>query len=81
MRFGAPVVVVYGGLYGMEGAWLTPKIPLDLQQSIIFVLPTHYTNDCKTCLDEVRAEISPDKIRSYALCGFLAWGHRCLPVP
>ena len=70
----APAVVVYGGLYSWEGAWLAPKIPSDLKQTAIFVLPTHYTNDCATCLRELRAEISPDKISSYSLCGFSRGG-------
>ena len=70
----APAIVVYGGLYGWEGAWLAPKIPSDLKQSTIFVLPTHYTNDCATCLKELRAEISPDKISSYSLCGYSRGG-------
>ena len=70
----APVVVVYGGLYGWEGAWLIPRIPMDLKKNVIFVLPTHYTNNCALCLKELRATISPDKISSYSLCGYSRGG-------
>ncbi len=70
----APVVVVYGGLYGWEGAWLIHKIPVDLQHRCIFVLPSHYTNDCAACLKELRAKVDSGKIASYSLCGYSRGG-------
>jgi hypothetical protein len=70
----APAIVVYGGLYGWEGSWLTHRIPLGIRQSAIFVLPTHYTNDCGHCLKRLRATISPDRISSYSLCGYSRGG-------
>jgi hypothetical protein len=70
----APVVVVYGGLYGWEGAWLINKIPVDLKQSAIFVLPYHYETDCALCLKELRSKVSTDKISSYSLCGYSRGG-------
>ena len=70
----APAAVVYGGLYNWEGAWLIPRIPEDLKKNVIFVLPTHYTNDCAVCLKELRDKISPDKISSYSLCGYSRGG-------
>lgn len=70
----SPSVVVYGGLYGWEGAWLVPQIPSDLQKSVIFILPTHFHNDCNVCLTELHTEISPEKITSYSLCGYSRGG-------
>ena len=70
----APVVVVYGGLMGWEGAWLIPRLPFDLKQSTIFVLPTHFNNSCATCLKELHARIGADRIASYSLCGFSRGG-------
>jgi hypothetical protein len=67
-------VVVYGGLYGWEGAWLLKKIPLAVQQSVVLVLPKHYTNKLKDCLDELHAQIKPENISSYSLCGFSRGG-------
>ena len=68
------MVVVYGGLYGWEGAWLINKIPVDLKQSAIFVLPYHYETDCALCLKELRSKVSTDKISSYSLCGYSRGG-------
>jgi hypothetical protein len=70
----APVAVVYGGLYGWEYDWLIPRLPLDLKQSVIFVLPTHYLVDCGACLKELHQKISPDRISSYSLCGYSRGG-------
>ena len=69
-----PAVVVYGGLYGWEGEWLVHEIPQDLLRSVIFVLPTHFTNDCNACLKELHAKIGPEKITSYSLCGYSRGG-------
>ena len=70
----APVVVVYGGLMGWEGAWLIPRLPLGLKQSVIFVLPTHYNNSCAACLKELHASVGADRITTYSLCGFSRGG-------
>lgn len=70
----AQVVVVYGGLYGWEGAWLIHRIPVDLQHTTIFVLPYHYTTDCAACLKELRKTVTPDRISSYSLCGYSRGG-------
>jgi hypothetical protein len=70
----APVVVVSGGLYSLEGKWLRHQIPLNLQRDVIFVLPKHYTNDCARCLKELNSKIGEDKIDSYSLCGFSRGG-------
>jgi hypothetical protein len=47
---------------------------VDLQHSVIFVLLYHYTTDCALCLQELRANVSPDKIGSYSLCGYSRGG-------
>ena len=70
----SPCVVVYGGLYGWEGAWLVPQIPVDLRKSVVFVLPNHYKNDCSVCLKELHSKIGPEKIASYSLCGYSRGG-------
>jgi hypothetical protein len=67
-------VVVYGGLYGWEGEWLVPEIPVYLRSSAIFVLPRHFTNDCNACLKELHTKISPENITSYSLCGYSRGG-------
>jgi hypothetical protein len=66
-------VVVYGGLYGWEGAWLIKQIPAALQSALLFVLPKHYTNDCAACLAEVDTRLKIP-ISSYALCGYSRGG-------
>ena len=70
----APAAVVYGGLYGWEGGWLINKIPADLLQSVIFVLPYHYTTDCALCLKQLRSKVSADKTSSLSLCGYSRGG-------
>ncbi len=70
----SPAVVVYGGLYGWEGEWLVREIPQYLLGSVVFVLPTHYTNDCNACLNELHTKISPQNITSYSLCGYSRGG-------
>lgn len=69
-----PAVIVYGGLYHLEGKWLLTKIPLRLQQNIIFVLPKHFTNSCTHCLEELHAKVDPQAIRSYSLCSYSRGG-------
>lgn len=69
-RSPAPAIVFYGGLYGLEGAWLVHKIPQYMQQSVAFVLPRHYTTDCTACLNELHSQFAAEKISSYSLCGF-----------
>ena len=66
-------VVVYGGLYGWEGAWLLKQIPPSLKSRLLFVLPKHYTADCAACLDEVDKKLNIP-ITSYALCGYSRGG-------
>lgn len=70
----APAVVVYGGLYGWEFDWLIPRLPVDLKQNVIFILPNHYTTDCALCLKELHQKITPDRISSYSLCGYSRGG-------
>ena len=70
----SPAVVVYGGLYGWEGAWFLHEIPAYLKNSVTFVLPKHFTADCSACLKELHSKIGPDKISSYSLCGYSRGG-------
>lgn len=70
----APAVVVYGGLMGWEYDWLIPRLPMDLKQSVIFILPTHYLVDCAICLKEFHGKISASRISSYSLCGYSRGG-------
>jgi hypothetical protein len=71
-RDAAPAVVLCGGLRSWEGAWFLDhhKIPAGLLQNVYFILPTHFTNKCKDCLDEFRAKVDPANISRYSLCGF-----------
>lgn len=68
----APAVVLYGGLRNLEGDWFLShhKIPGIMLQNVYFILPTHFTNSCKTCLEEFRAKVDPKNISRYSLCGF-----------
>ena len=66
-------VVVYGGLYGWEGGWLLKHIPPALKSRLLFILPTHYTVDCRACLDEVDKKLKIP-ISAYALCGYSRGG-------
>ena len=71
----APAVVLYGGLYGMEGAWfLNTQQASNLLEKAIFVLPKHFTNRCDDCLSELQAEVKESSISSYSLCGFSRGG-------
>lgn len=69
----AGAVVVYGGLYGWEGGWLINQIPVALQNSLVFILPKHYSNSCTACLDEVDKKLKLT-ISSYAICGYSRGG-------
>ena len=66
-------VVVYGGLYGWEGAWLLNQIPASLQSGLVFILPRHYGNSCQACLDEVDKKLDLT-ISAYAICGYSRGG-------
>jgi hypothetical protein len=68
----APAVVLYGGLMGWEGEWFLKhnRIPATMLQSVYFIMPTHFTNKCKDCLDEFREKVDPKNISRYSLCGF-----------
>ncbi|HET9902628.1 MAG TPA: hypothetical protein VFQ27_02865 [Xanthobacteraceae bacterium] len=70
----APAIVLYGGLYHLEGAWFVKQIPAALTACVAFVLPKHYTNKCTTCLDELHSQIAADDISSYSLCGYSRGG-------
>src|SRR5437867_38683 len=70
----SPAVVVYGGLYNLEGKWLLTKIPYHLLQNTIFVLPKHFTNSCTACLDELHSKVDPNNIDGYSLCGYSRGG-------
>lgn len=70
----APAVVVYGGLHGSEGSWLLSSIPGMLTQNVIFVLPRHFTNSCRSCIEELLTVVSPERISSFSLCGYSRGG-------
>lgn len=65
-------VVLYGGLMGWEGDWFLKhgRIPAMLLESVYFVLPTHFTNSCATCLAEFRNSVAADSVGRFSLCGF-----------
>ncbi len=65
-------VVLYGGLWNMEGGWFLKqnRIPAELLESLHFIMPNHFTNKCKDCLDEFEKEVNTRNIGSYSLCGF-----------
>lgn len=66
-------VIVYGGLYGWEGAWLINQIPLALRNRLVFILPKHYTNGCQACIDEVDKQLGLT-ISAWAICGYSRGG-------
>lgn len=68
----AHAIVLYGGLMGWEGSWflLHKKIPASMMQKFYFIMPNHFTNRCKDCLDEFRAQVKPTNVAGYSLCGF-----------
>ncbi len=66
----APAIVLYGGLYGLEGAWFVKQIPEKVLKSAVWVLPKSYKNDVKKALKELHGQYSPDNITSYSLCGY-----------
>ena len=70
----SPAIVLYGGLYGYEGAWFLKHIPGGMQQNVAFVLPKHYTNDCADCLKELHSAVPAEQISSYSLCGYSRGG-------
>lgn len=70
----AHAVVLYGGLFGWEGAWFLHEIPTYMKVATVFCLPKHYTNDCSKCLDELHSKVDPSKIASYSLCGYSRGG-------
>jgi hypothetical protein len=67
-------VVVYGGLYHLEGKWLIDKIPDSLKDKFVFVLPKHFTNNCGDCIDEMLSQVGDAAIDSYSLCGYSRGG-------
>ena len=69
-----PVIVVYGGLRHLEGAWLVGQIPAPIQQSAIFVFPTHFSNNLAQCLSELRQAVPKERLGSYSLCGYSRGG-------
>jgi hypothetical protein len=68
----APAVVLYGGKMGWQGEWFLAhkKIPSNLLQNVYLIMPTSYTNSCKECLREFRANIKPANVTRYSICGF-----------
>jgi len=70
----AHAMVLYGGLFGWEGAWFLHEIPQYVQEATIFCLPKHYTNPCQKCMDELHSIVSPDSIKSYSLAGYSRGG-------
>ena len=75
----SPAVVVYGGLYGMEGGWFLSHrvIPENLQQRLLFVLPCSFETDCQVCIREVVERVVKTQTRqitSWSICGFSAGG-------
>jgi hypothetical protein len=68
----APAIVFYGGLMGWEGGWFLHhnRIPPVMLQKAYFILPTHFTNSCKTCLQEFRANVNAKNVTQYSICGF-----------
>lgn len=68
----APAVVLYGGLYHMEGNWFLEhkKVSDALLAKAYFVLPTSFNNKYADCIAEFRANVDPKNISAFSLCGF-----------